>query len=100
HKGAASRSAPVPDPDPAPAEVDAGGRRQVGAAGDVHPLVRGQGAADLDLAVDLALVGVVDAEPDRTVGEVDELVLLQFGDPRPGDRDRLAIALDLARGQG
>ena len=44
--------------------------------------------------------GSRDAQPDRAVGEVDELVLAQVGDARPGDRDRLAVALDLARGQG
>ena len=58
-----------------PAEVDVGRRRQVGAAGDVHPLVGGEGAADLDLAVDPLGLGVADPQPDRAVGEVDELVL-------------------------
>src|SRR6201999_2634694 len=43
---------------------------------------------------------VAAAQPDRPVGEVDELVLLQAGDARPGDRDRLAVALDLPRGEG
>ena len=44
--------------------------------------------------------GSRDPQADRAVGEVDELVLAQVGDARPGDRDRLAVALDLARGQG
>ena len=83
-----------------PAEVAVGRRRQGGAAGDVHPLVGGERPADLDLAVDAVGLGVADAQPDRAVGEVDELVLAQVGDPRPGDRDPLLVALELARGQG
>ena len=47
-----------------------------------------------------SVVGLVDPQADRAVGEVDELVLAQRGDARPGDRDRLAVALDLARRQG
>ncbi len=83
-----------------PVEVDAGRRRQVDAAGDVHPLVRGEGSPHLDLAVDALGLGIVDPQPDRAVGQVDELVVLEVGDPRPGDRDRLGVALELARGQG
>ena len=35
-------------------------------------------------------LGLADPQADRAVGEVDELVLAQDGDARPGDRDRLA----------
>ena len=72
-----------------------------GRAGDVHPLVGGERAADLDLAVDPAVgLGLAHPEADRAVGEVDQLVLAQRGDARPGDRDRLAVALDLRPGSG
>ena len=81
-----------------PAQVAVGGGR-AGGAGDVHPLVGGQRAADLDLAVDAVLLALVDPQADRAVGEVDELVLAQRGDAGPGDRDRLLVALDLARGE-
>ncbi len=83
-----------------PAEVAIGRGGQGGAVGDVHPLVGGEGAADLDLAVDTVGLGVGDPQANRAVGEVDELVLAQVGDSRPGDRDPLAVALDLTRGQG
>src|SRR6185369_6517106 len=54
-----------------PAEVDAGGRRQVGAAGDVHSLVRGEGAADLDVGANArGRRSAADPEADRAVGEV------------------------------
>ena len=45
------------------------------------------------------VVAALDPQADRAVGEVDELVLAQRGDPRPGDRDRLGVALDVARGR-
>ncbi len=67
-------------------------------AGHVHPLVRGERAADLDLAIDAAVLRAAHAQPDRAVGEVDRLVLAQRGDARPGDRDRLLVPLDLAAG--
>ena len=43
---------------------------------------------------------VADPQPDRAVGEVDELVLAQIGDAGPLHRDRVAVPLDLIRGEG
>ncbi|HET7510753.1 MAG TPA: pyruvate kinase [Solirubrobacterales bacterium] len=56
-------------------------------------------AADLDLGADTGVLGRAHTQPDRAVGEVDDLVLAQVGDARPGDRDRLLIPLDVLRRQ-
>ena len=64
-------------------------------AGDVQALARGDRAADLDDGVDLALAAadLLDAEADRAVGEIDDVVgihaLRQAG---PRDRHPPAVA--------
>ena len=58
-----------------PLEVTLGYRRQRGVGtGEVHPLVRGERSSNLDFRLDRCLPGLQDSEPDRAVGEVDELV--------------------------
>ena len=51
------------------------GGQVVERAGDVQALARGDGAADLDLGVDLAVAGAHGgrAQADRAVGEVEDL---------------------------
>ena len=70
----ATRSTPIFSPVAQVVEVLLGhGRQRGGLAGDVQALARGDGAADLDLRVDLAVAGAggVDPQPHGAVGEVD-----------------------------
>ena len=77
-------------------EVLLGDRGQPdGRPGDVQPLARGDGAADLDLRFDLARgrAHLTHAQAHRAVGEVDHGVRLQrVGEAGPGDAHVLGVA--------
>ena len=74
-----------------PAEVAVGRRRQRGRApGMFIPLWEESVPPTSTSQSTPSLLGLADPQADRAVGEVDELVLAQRGDARPGDRDRLA----------
>ena len=95
----ATRSTPIDSPWREQLEVALGHRREaVDRPGDVQALPRGDGAADLDLGVQLAEIGARrgHAQAHRAVGEIDDRARLdRLRQLLPGDRHPPLIAEDL-----
>ena len=74
-----------------------GGQRD-GHVRQVQPLARGHAAAHLDLRDHVAVAYLRHAQPDRAVGQVEHVALLDdLGEPLPRDRQPLGGALAPAR---
>ncbi len=71
------------------------GWQRVRGPGDIEPLARGDGAADLDLGVDLALLDAHSAhtQTHAAIRQVEDLLGRQCrGEPGPGDRHVAGVA--------